>query len=223
MNNKALFLSALAVGGATAGAAAVAAEYGTIISKTPAYAQVAVPGSQCANQPVAVQQPTTGGGALVGALVGGGLGNAVGGGAGRAAATAVGVLAGAVVGNNVEASTAPPAVANVQQCWTATRYENRMVGYDVVYEYNGQRYSARVPNDPGDRIALQVNVAPVDEVPPPPPELPLVTAPAPPVTYAGPAVVYAPTPWVYGPQAYWGPPVGLSIGLGWGGHYRRWR
>lgn len=218
---KALLLSSLALCGTTAGAAATAAEYGTVIHRTAVYGQVAVPDSQCVSQPVAVQQPTTGGGALVGALVGGGLGNAVGGGAGRAAATAMGALAGAVVGNNVEAGSTPPAVANMQQCQTVTRYENRLVGYDVVYEYNGQRYSARVQSDPGDRIALQVDVAPVDAVPPPPPDMPMGAAPAPAVTYAGPAVVYAPAPWVYAPPVYWGPPVGLSIGLGWG-HYRRW-
>lgn len=46
--------------------------------------------------------PSSGGGALLGALVGGVLGNQVGDGRGRTAATGVGAIGGAVVGNRLE-------------------------------------------------------------------------------------------------------------------------
>ncbi|MBS0509300.1 MAG: glycine zipper 2TM domain-containing protein [Proteobacteria bacterium] len=214
--NKTLLLCALALGGTTLCQAAAATEYGTILSKTPAYTQVAVPETQCVNQPVALQPPPSGGGALVGALVGGGLGNAVGAGAGRAAATAVGALAGAVVGNNVEAGSTPPVMASVPQCRTLTRYDNRLVGYDVVYEYNGQRYNARLPNDPGERIALSITPA-VTQPPPPLPYAATAVVPGRVVGYAAAPVVYAAPPWVYAPPVYWGPPVGVNIGFGWWG------
>lgn len=45
---------------------------------------------------------TTGGGAVLGAIVGGVLGNQVGGGTGKALATGAGVVGGAVVGNEIE-------------------------------------------------------------------------------------------------------------------------
>jgi outer membrane lipoprotein SlyB len=48
------------------------------------------------------QARTSGGGALLGAVVGGLLGNQIGGGSGRAAATAVGVFGGAIAGNAIE-------------------------------------------------------------------------------------------------------------------------
>jgi outer membrane lipoprotein SlyB len=51
---------------------------------------------------VALSQPNTGGGAVLGAIIGGLIGNQFGGGSGKAAATAAGVVGGAVVGNSVE-------------------------------------------------------------------------------------------------------------------------
>ena len=51
----------------------------------------------------------------------------------------------------------------------STRYENRVVGYDVVYEYHGQRYTTRLPSDPGPRLAIDMRPtagAPLDRVAP---------------------------------------------------------
>lgn len=48
------------------------------------------------------ERPTTGGGAVLGAIIGGALGNQVGKGDGRKAATVVGAVAGGVIGNKVE-------------------------------------------------------------------------------------------------------------------------
>jgi hypothetical protein len=36
----------------------------------------------------------------------------------------------------------------VRDCRTVSSYENRVVGYDVVYEYHGQRYTTRTATDP---------------------------------------------------------------------------
>ncbi len=187
-----------------------AAEFGTVVSKTPAYVQVAVPERQCVDQEQSMRQAPTGAGALVGALVGGGVGNAMGGGAGRAAATGIGVIAGALIGDRVEANATPPVTATVRNCQTVSRVESRMVGWDVVYDYNGQRYSARLPSDPGDRVALNVSVAPAAGA--------YVSAPAatPATTYTQ-TVVQAPTA-VYAPAPYYVVPS-VSLGFGWG---RRW-
>src|SRR5215212_6492630 len=91
---KTILFSAMGAVAAASATVASAQEVGRVISSTPVIQQVAVPRQTCNTQPVAVQQPSSGGGALVGAIVGGLLGNTVGHGMGRAAATGVGVIAG---------------------------------------------------------------------------------------------------------------------------------
>ncbi len=41
-----------------------------------------------------------------------------------------------------------------------TSYERRIRAYDVTYQYRGQTFTTRMKRDPGDRIELQINVAP---------------------------------------------------------------
>ncbi|MEO7129346.1 MAG: glycine zipper 2TM domain-containing protein, partial [Rhodoferax sp.] len=81
-----------------------AQEVGRVISSTPVVQQVAIPHQVCGSGQVVTQAPTTGAGAVIGAIAGGVMGNAIGAGSGRAAATAIGALGGAVVGNSIEAS-----------------------------------------------------------------------------------------------------------------------
>ena len=140
-----------------AGAAAVAGaqEQGRVISTTPIVQQVAVPQQMCDNQTVCTGQQTTGGGAVLGAVAGGAVGNAIGGGSGRAAATALGVIGGALLGNQIEGNGRPN-YQNAQRCYTQTYYENRTVGYTVVYEYAGRQYTTQTQTDPGRSITVQV-------------------------------------------------------------------
>ena len=148
---------------------ASAAEYARVVSSTPVSGSVAQPRQECAQVQQIVQQQPSGAGALIGAIAGGVLGNQFGHGFGRAAATGVGVVAGSAIGNNVEANANPPATASSQRCRTVSSYQSRVVGYDVVYEYNGQRYTTRLPNDPGQRLAIDIRpaAAPLDRVGPP--------------------------------------------------------
>jgi len=232
-------LPIIAVGLAAACSAALATEYGTVISSTPVSAQIAVPQQQCNDEQQFVQTPNTGAGALFGAIVGGAIGNSVGAGFGRAAATGLGVVAGAAVGDRAEASNSPPVQTTVRRCATLTGYQNRIVGYDVVYEYRGQRYSTRMAQDPGQRIALDVNVAPAGgavagapaPVYSPPPAYSQAPAYSPPPVYS-PPVVYAPAP-VYGyyaPYGYYGgyygyagPALVVAPSLYIGGHWHHGR
>jgi hypothetical protein len=120
-----------------------------------------------------------------------------------------------------------PGAAGEQRCRTVTRYENRTVSYDVVYEYQGVRRSVRLAQDPGERIALDVSVTPQGAATAAygAPRSAVVDQPAPAVVYAPqPQVVYQ-QPYDYGPQ-YYGPQVYVNpwpligIGLGWrGGWY----
>ena len=214
-----------------AAGAAMAQDSGRVISSNPVIHQVAVPRQKCNPAQVVQQRPSSGGGALIGAVVGGLLGNTIGHGMGRAAATGVGVVAGAAVGDNVEGRNYQGQA--VQQCATQTTYENRTVGYNVTYEYAGRQHTVQMPYDPGPTVPLQVS--PVGANGGPPVGQPLYNAPVntgsvP--TIIEPAVTVMPAPVAYYPGYYPGyypsyaPGVSLSFGYvggGWGGHHRHWR
>lgn len=197
---------------------AMASSYGTVVSRTAVYAQVLTPQRQCTEQQQLVQPASTGAGGLLGALVGGVAGNAFGHGGGRALATGAGVIGGALLGDRIEANATPPARVPVQQCQTVSQPESRLIGFDVVYRYNGQDYSTRLASDPGApgaALPLNVNVSPSAMAP--------VVQSAPVVIDTSPAVVYGPPVEVYGAPVYAAPTVGLRLGAGWGGGYHHWR
>ncbi|SDM58218.1 Uncharacterized conserved protein YcfJ, contains glycine zipper 2TM domain [Oryzisolibacter propanilivorax] len=186
---------------ATAALAAQAQEMGRVLSATPITQQIAVPQQVCGNETIYHGgRAPSGAGAVLGAIAGGAAGNAIGGGSGRAAATAIGVIGGAVLGNNVERGR--PGYENVQRCTTETYYDNRVVGYDVTYEYAGRQYTTRTQSDPGGWIPLNIQpaVAPAGA-----PDYPQY-APGygEPVRYDNRGVVVSTPP---GPPAYVSPPV----------------
>ena len=151
---KRMFAAALALG---AVASVWAQDMGRVLSSTPVVQQIAVPRQVCSNEQISYQGPNSGAGALIGAIAGGALGNAAGGqGAGRAAATAIGMVGGAVLGDRLE-GPAPERTEIVQRCGVQNFFENRTVGYNVVYEFGGRQYSVQMPNDPGPTIAVQVS------------------------------------------------------------------
>jgi len=133
----------------------LAQEVGQVISSTPIMQQVGVPRQVCTTEQVAVQQPKSGAGALMGAIAGGAMGNAVGGGNGKTAATMLGIFGGAIVGDKVEGG-GDTQLKNVQHCNMQTFYESRPVAYNVVYEFAGKQYSVQMPTDPGPTIYLQI-------------------------------------------------------------------
>ncbi|HZY19096.1 MAG TPA: glycine zipper 2TM domain-containing protein [Ramlibacter sp.] len=216
--------------GLAAVGAAQAQEVGRVLSSTPMIQQVAVPRQVCSSQPVAVQEPNSGAGGVMGAIAGGAVGSQIGGGSGRGVATVLGVLGGAVLGNRIEGSGT--SVQNYQSCTTQTYYENRATGYNVVYEYAGKQYTVHLPYDPGPTIRLQVS--PVTTAPPleqpaaapgTPMPAPMVSVPPPVITSSTVVVPAAPVyyaPYYYRPAYY--PPVSLSIGYvhhhGGGRHWR---
>ena len=215
--------------GATASAGA--AEYANVVSATPVTSSVSAPRQDCFQGEQVVQPQPSGAGAVIGAIAGGVIGNQFGHGFGRAAATGLGAVAGSAIGNNVEANANPPTAVPVRRCRTVNGYENRVVGYDVVYEYNGQRYTTRLPSDPGPRLAIDIRPAgnaPLDRVGPPatygavPPAY-AQTVPsydaapayydAAPAYYDAPPAYYSPAP-VYYSAPYYVAPAAIGLGIG---------
>ena len=167
----------VAFAAALASTLAAGQEVGRVLSSTPVIQQVAIPQQYCSQQSVVVPDQNRGGGAVIGAIAGGAIGNAIGHGhrGGRAAATVLGIFSGAIIGDQIEG----PGMDQVQQlrnCTIQTRYENRVMHYDVVYEYAGTSYTVQLPNDPGPTVRLQIT--PIGAT------LPSPVAAAPPVYYA---------------------------------------
>ena len=226
---NALKLSATAVATTAliaASAAASAAEYANVVSATPVTASVSVPVQSCYDVERVVQPQPSGAGALIGAIAGGVLGNQFGHGVGRAAATGLGVVAGSSIGNQVEANNNPPVAVAGRDCRTVSQVQRRVVGYDVVYDYNGQRYTTRTATDPGPRLAIDVRpqTGYADAPPPAYDNAPAYVEAPPPAYYAAPAPVYYPPAYYYGAPAYYGPAIGIGVGVGYGWHhgYRHW-
>jgi len=190
-----------------------AQDVGRVISTTPVVQQVGVPRQVCSTQQVAVQAPKSGVGAVVGAIVGGAAGSSMANGPGRAAAAVVGAIGGAVVGDRIE-GTPTPELRDVQHCGVQTFFENRVVGYNVVYEYAGKQYAVQMPNDPGPTIALQVTPAGASNVMPA-----TVSTAQPPVYVQSPSVVVPTVVQGYYVQPYY-PAIGIGLGFGYWDGYR---
>lgn len=142
-------------------------DFGRVVRVQPRVEQVRVPRQECRTEYVQtpVQQGRGSGGSIVGGIAGALLGSQVGGGNGKVAAAAAGAIAGAMVGDHVENDNRPQQGGvqeqAVRQCRNVDAIENRNAGYEVTYEYRGHTYTEIMNRDPGDRIRLQVSIAPV--------------------------------------------------------------
>lgn len=200
----------------------LAQEVGRVISSTPIVQQVGQPRNVCTTEQIAVQQPRSGAGALMGAIAGGAVGNAIGGGSGQVAATMLGIFGGAIVGDNIEGQPMAQ-LQNVQRCSTQTFYENRTMAYNVVYEYAGKQYSVQMPSDPGPTVQLQITPVGTSSQWMPPIAATTYQQPV----YAQPPtmVMTQPAYPVYLRRSYY-PPISVNLGyVYWrganGGHYGR--
>lgn len=139
-----------------------AVQYAQVVSVTPVRQSQDNPQEVCHDVEVVYQvEPKDEhkiAGTAIGAIVGGAIGNQVGDGRGRDAARVAGAIAGGVAGRKIQ--------ENQQNKKTETRIERQCeivndptfttVAYDIVYSYAGQTHSARVAEDPGERIRLPV-------------------------------------------------------------------
>lgn len=115
---------------------------------------------------------------ILGAIVGGAIGNAVG---SNKSNKRVGAVVGALLGGSIASDITRNRGGNtyysnnnhysnnnvrydtVQRCSTTSNYrtEERFMGYDVVYYYDGREYQTRMQHDPGPSLRLRVDLQPV--------------------------------------------------------------
>jgi uncharacterized protein YcfJ len=102
---------------------------------------------------------------IFGAILGGVIGNQFGGGSGRDLMTVAGAALGSSVAADQQRKQNPDRyyATTQRRCSTGTRWqtEERIIGWDVTYEYQGEVYQARLQDAPGDRIRIRVAVTPV--------------------------------------------------------------
>jgi uncharacterized protein YcfJ len=162
-------------------------EYARVISSDPIVRQVRIetPRRECwtddsynDRRTVQSERPDSAGRMILGGLIGAAIGNQFGHGDGRRAATVAGALIGTAIGHDAGSrpydrygsrpydrygsrsyDSRPVERCNVRY---ESTYENRIDGYNVTYEYAGQRHTTRMSYDPGDRIRIRVDVRPVD-------------------------------------------------------------
>lgn len=151
------------VSGASAGYYDNNYTYAPVVDVQPVYEYYDIPQDRRVCKRVhSTRNNSVAGGAVIGGILGGLIGNNFGKGKGRDAATATGILVGAAIGANSGKRNHrnPQYSQGRQHCYTQTEFhsEQRISGYDVAYEYNGQIYHARTQNHPGEKIRIEVNV-----------------------------------------------------------------
>ena len=144
--------------------------YADVVDVRPLYqaVTVSVPQESCWEERVAIQSsrresktPV-----LVSTIVGGAIGNALG---NNKSSQRVGAVVDAVLGHSVGRDIVasnrrhePARYEVVEHCEVSEVYrdEERMVGYQVKYEYAGEIYAIQTENDPGDQIRLRIDITP---------------------------------------------------------------
>ena len=145
-------------------------DYARVVEARPIYHRVEtqVPQQACHYETVAYREPGRSGsytGTVVGGLIGAAVGHELGHSKRNKDVGAVaGGLLGAAIGHDVSRNRSGGTThyRDEQVCHTRyhTEYSQRVVGYDVTYQYHGQYYQTRTSHHPGDRIPVDVHVRP---------------------------------------------------------------
>ena len=149
-------------------------EYAQVVESRPIYqiVEISEPYEQCWEEEVVIDRYPTRRDSrtpvLVSTIIGGAIGNAVGSGkSNKRVGAVVGAMLGHSIGRDIVRNNRNRSsireYETVQRCETAydLREEERLMGYQVTYLYNGEEYSIRTDADPGDEIRLRVDVQPV--------------------------------------------------------------
>lgn len=158
------------VGGMASQSAEAGAKYARVVSVTPVREQASAPQQVCHDEVVTQRAPVKDqhqiAGTAIGAVAGGLLGNQIGGGKGRTLATVAGAIGGGYAGHEIQKNRQENNVVSSTQrrCNNvAGKGGEKIIGYDVAYEYNGVTRTIRMDHDPGDRVQVQEGVVAVSD------------------------------------------------------------
>ncbi|TCV97553.1 uncharacterized protein YcfJ [Luteibacter rhizovicinus] len=160
------------VGGSMGSTSAAAAgpKYGRVVAVDPIREAASAPRQECHDEVVTTRAPVKDqhqiAGTAIGAVAGGLLGNQIGGGKGRTLATVAGAVGGGYAGHEIQQNRQENnTVSSTRRRCTNVpgSTEQRVVAYDVKYEYNGVTRTVRMDHDPGDRVEIQEGVIAVSD------------------------------------------------------------
>ena len=144
--------------------------YGRVVSVDPVRETATAAQRQCHDEVVTRHVPVRDqhqvAGTAIGAVAGGLLGNQIGHGKGRTLATVAGAVGGGYAGHEIQENHQEnnTTTSTVRKCETvAGTAGDRVVAYDVRYEYNGVTRSVRMDHDPGDRVQVQEGVSVISD------------------------------------------------------------
>jgi uncharacterized protein YcfJ len=107
-----------------------------------------------------------GAGALAGGVIGGVIGHQFGSGRGNTAATIGGAVAGAAIGNQIDRNNAhgnaEQSPQPIERCEPVQGSGEDATAYSVVYDFDGQRFTAQLPYDPGPTLEVDEYGAPLE-------------------------------------------------------------
>lgn len=145
-------------------------KYARVVSVDPVREAASAAQRQCHDEVVTRRAPVKDqhqiAGTAIGAVAGGLLGNQIGGGKGRTLATVAGAVGGGYAGHEIQErrQETNTVTSTVRKCDTvAGKSGDKIVAYDVRYEYNGVTRSIRMDHDPGDRVEVQEGVSVVSD------------------------------------------------------------
>jgi uncharacterized protein YcfJ len=148
-------------------------EYAQVLNSTPIYriVEISEPREQCWEEEKVAEGYSRRGNSntpiIVSTILGGAIGNAVG---SKKSNQRVGAVLGAVLGHSIgrdivrgRNSQNQQTVETVERCKTVYEQvqEERLIGYKVIYLYEGQERSVRADSDPGEQIKVRISVEPV--------------------------------------------------------------
>ncbi|MFT4862887.1 MAG: hypothetical protein ACI95C_002111 [Pseudohongiellaceae bacterium] len=146
-------------------------EYAQVVEANPIYqvVELSEPSQQCWQEEVSVERSSRGGSntpVVLSTIIGGAIGNAVGSSKSNQRVGAVlGAVLGHSIGRDIVASNRRNRVDSeiVERCKTVyeTVQEERLMGYQVIYLFEGEERTVRTESDPGEQIKLRVSVQPV--------------------------------------------------------------
>jgi uncharacterized protein YcfJ len=127
-----------------------------VVSSVAQTRTVKVAREQCHDEAVTHTAPVRDPERVLGAALGGILGHQVGSGRGTTVATVAGIAAGGYAGNQVQKSAQAADQVTTTERRCATVYDRHVepAGFEVVYDYRGERHHVHLDHDPGATLPV---------------------------------------------------------------------
>ena len=142
-------------------------DYATVMQSTPVYRIVEVVGEEqkCAAEIVyQPSRPVSKTSSIVGGILGAAIGHAIG---HKSKHRRGATIAGAIVGSSIagvnDRNSKQSRLENRCKMAPTSWEEERIIGYNVVYRYNGRTFETRLPFAPSDSLKIRVRISPIAE------------------------------------------------------------